>query len=85
MFEYVHENLEFQSYVFIQYTDGKICLYTLLEAYFPNVFLSESLIFLMEAFNSPKMILWRKLFDNTCKIAQMEISEMKSALCPSLF
>ena len=56
MFEYVHENLEFQSYVFIQYTDGKICIYTLLEAYFPNVFLYESLIFLMEAFNSPKMI-----------------------------
>ena len=35
-------------------------------------------------FNFPEMILWRKLFDNTWKIAQMENFEMKSALSDSL-
>lgn len=45
-----------QSYLSIQHTDGKICICTLLEACFPNVFLYELLIFLMEALNSPKMI-----------------------------
>lgn len=45
-----------QSYLSIQHTDGKICICMLLEACFPNVFLYELLIFLMEALNSPKMI-----------------------------
>ena len=51
------------------------CLY-----FFHKGFLSSA-----HMFNSPEMILWRKLFDNTWKIAQTENFEMKSALSYSLF